>query len=226
MTEAKYEVEIKSLLGGASAAEALRVGLRKIDPSCTLLSSYTQLNNYFEDGDPKRLAKMLAPHLPSEEVERMWQMVDGEKISIRTREMNGIAKIVMKASVGSDSSENGVVRMEIEEPTKGLMFDELNKMVLSAGYRYQAKWSRAREEYQIGDISVCLDKNAGYGYLAEFEKIINDPVHTSKARKEIDKLMHSLELVELPQDRLERMFAYYNKYWPEYYGTDKVFIVE
>ncbi len=226
MAEAKYEIEIKSLLGGASAAEALRAGLRKINPSCTLITSYTQLNNYFEGGDPKRLAKMLAPHLPPEEVERMWQMVDGEKISVRTREMNGIAKIVMKASVGSDSSENGIVRMEIEEPTKGLTFDELNKMVLTAGYRYQAKWSRAREEYHISNISICLDKNAGYGYLAEFEKVINDTAHTAKARKEINKLMHTLGLAELPQDRLERMFAYYNKHWPEYYGTDKVFIVE
>ena len=156
----------------------------------------------------------------------MWKIVEGEKISVRTREMNGIAKIVMKASVGTDSSENGVVRMEIEEPTKGLTFDELDKMVLTAGYRYQAKWSRAREEYQIQDISVCLDKNAGYGYLAEFEKVINDTAHTAKARKEIDKLMQALGVAELPQDRLERMFAYYNKHWPEYYGTDKVFIVE
>lgn len=226
MTEAKYEIEIKSLLGGVSAAEALRAGLKKIDPSCTLLTSYTQLNNYFEGGDPKRLAKMLAPHLPPETVERMWQMVEGEKISVRTREMNGISKIVMKASVGSDSSENGVVRMEIEEPTKGLTFDELNTKMLTAGYRYQAKWSRTREEYQVRDIAVCLDKNAGYGYLAEFEKIVNDPAHTSKARSEIDKLMRALGLVELSQDRLERMFAYYNKHWPEYYGTDNVFNVE
>lgn len=225
MAEAKYEVEVKSLLGGVSAAEALRTGLKKIDPSCTLLTSYTQLNNYFEGGDPKRLANMLAPHLPPEIVERMRRMVEGEKVSVRTREMNGSAKIVMKASVGSDSSDNGVVRMEIEEPMKGLTFDELNTMVLTAGYRYQAKWSRAREEYQIGDISVCLDKNAGYGYLAEFEKVIDDSAHTTRARREIDKLMQALGLAELSQDRLERMFAYYNKHWPEYYGTDKVFIV-
>ena len=226
MADAKYEVEVKSLLGEASAAEALRAGLKKIDPSCTLLTSYTQLNHYFEGGDPERLAKMLAPHLPPETVERMWQIVRGEKISVRTREMNGIAKIVMKASVGNDSSENGVVRMEIEEPTKGLTFDDLNTRMLTAGYRYQAKWSRAREEYRIHDISICLDKNAGYGYLAEFEKVIDDPMHADKVRKEIDKLMRALGLVELPQDRLERMFAYYNKHWPEYYGTDKVFSVE
>ena len=226
MGEAKYEIEVKSLLGEAGAAEALRAGLRKIDPSCKLVSSYTQLNHYFEGGDPKALVERLAPHFAREIVERMRRIASGEKISVRTREVNSIAKIVMKASLGSDSSDNGVVRMEVEEPVAGMTLDALDKEVLAAGYRYQAKWSRAREEYQTKDISVCLDKNAGYGYLAEFEKVIQDPTHAGTARSDIDRLMKALGVVELSQDRLERMFAYYNEHWPEYYGTDKVFSVQ
>jgi len=38
--------------------------------------------------------------------------------------------------------------------------------------------------------------------------------------------MTKLDVEELPQDRLERMFAYYNKNWPEYYGTEKIFVIE
>jgi len=35
--------------------------------------------------------------------------------------------------------------------------------------------------------------------------------------------MAKLGATELTQDRLERMFAYYNANWPAYYGTEKVF---
>jgi hypothetical protein len=45
-------------------------------------------------------------------------------------------------------------------------------------------------------------------------------------RKEIDALMGELGVAELSQDRLERMFKFYNENWPEYYGTDRTFIIE
>jgi hypothetical protein len=38
--------------------------------------------------------------------------------------------------------------------------------------------------------------------------------------------MKSVGAEELNQDRLARMFAFYNAHWPEYYGTEKVFTVE
>jgi adenylate cyclase class IV len=226
MSLPKYEVEVKSLLGSARAADALRSGLKRIDPACTLLTSYTQINHYFVGGDPLKLAEQLAPHLPSDVVSQMRMMAKGEKISLRTREMNGIAKIVMKASVGNDSSANGVARMELEEPVTGMTLAMLDKEVLSVGYTYQAKWSRSREEYRVHDVAVCLDKNAGYGYVAEFEKVIDDGTKTAEAKEEIARVMQTLGVIELPQARLERMFAYYNEHWPEFYGTDKIFNVE
>jgi adenylate cyclase class IV len=73
---------------------------------------------------------------------------------------------------------------------------------------------------------VCFDKNAGYGYLAEFEKIVPHAEALAAARAEIDAVMSELEVEELPQDRLARMFAFYNEHWPEYYGTDKTFTIE
>jgi len=33
-------------------------------------------------------------------------------------------------------------------------------------------------------------------------------------------------LEELDQARLARMFAYYNAHWSEYYGTEKIFVIE
>jgi hypothetical protein len=38
--------------------------------------------------------------------------------------------------------------------------------------------------------------------------------------------MKNLGVEELSQERLQRMFDYYNKNWAEYYGTDKTFSIE
>jgi predicted adenylyl cyclase CyaB len=227
MAKQDYEIEIKSLLGTPEAAEKLRQDLKKIDPSTMCISTYTQLNHYFEGGNPQALADAIAPKLEADDAEKIQRIAkEGKSISVRTREMNGEARIVMKASIGDDSSSNGVMRMELEAPVKGFTLDDLDKEVLAAGYTYQAKWSRTREEYKVNDVAVCLDKNAGYGYLAEFEKVIDDSAHADETKKELVSLMSELGVAELPQDRLERMFAFYNDHWPDYYGTEKIFTVE
>ena len=140
--------------------------------------------------------------------------------------MKDEAKIVMKASIGDDSSSNGIMRMEIEATVPGFTLDALDEEVLKAGYSYQAKWSRTREEYKLKDISVCLDKNAGYGYLAEFEKVIQDGEKAEDTKAYLVGIMEGLGLEELRQDRLERMFTYYNEHWPEYYGTEELFVIQ
>jgi predicted adenylyl cyclase CyaB len=227
MAGGTYEIEIKSLLGTPEAADKLRNDLKKIDPSVTCLSSYTQLNHYFEGGDPQALADKLSPHLAPDDAEQLQKIAqEGKNLSVRAREMNNETRIVMKASIGDDSSSNGVMRMELEAPIKGWTLDQLDNEILSAGYTYQAKWSRAREEYKVKDVSVCLDKNAGYGYLAEFEKVINDAERAEQTKQELAEFMSELGVSELPQDRLERMFSYYNERWPDYYGTEKIFTIE
>jgi adenylate cyclase class IV len=98
-------------------------------------------------------------------------------------------------------------------------------MLISAGFQYQAKWSREREEYACSGISICLDRNAGYGWLAEFEKVVGSEGEVEAARQAVRALMAQFGAQELQQDRLERMFAFYNAHWGEYYGTDKVFTI-
>ena len=73
---------------------------------------------------------------------------------------------------------------------------------------------------------MCIDKNAGYGYVAEFEKIISDPTLADQTKNDIRNELTKLWIEELPQERLERMFAFYNQHRPEYYGTEKTFIIE
>lgn len=220
-----YEVEVKSLLGSSENADALRAKLTTLDSTCVCTNSYTQLNHYFEGGTIASLQTALAPLLSDETNEKLLRIAEeGHHTSVRSRETSGEVRVVVKASLGSDSSANGVTRIEIEEVVP-LTFAELDERILSAGFTYQAKWSRSREEYQLGNVAVCLDKNAGYGYVAEFERVVEDTAQLTKAREDIEALMKALEVTELPQDRLERMFAHYNEHWAEYYGTDKIFVI-
>lgn len=226
----KYEVEVKALLGTPEKANAVRNALQQADPSCALVSKNKQLNHYFEGGALTQLELALAEHLSAEGKAKLADFAARAKgVSIRTRLVSEGSEekilFVIKASVGDDSSQNGVARMELEEPMS-ISLDELDQLLLSAGFSYQAKWSREREEYKTGDMHVTLDKNAGYGWVAEFEKVVNAESDVEAARAEIDALMKAVDAQELPQDRLERMFAHYNAHWQEYYGTDKIFTIE
>lgn len=221
-----YEVEVKSLLGSREDAEELRAAMKKLDPSCTVQSKNKQLNHYFEGGTLAKLAEVLSRSLSGKATARLNDLVaKAKEFSVRTRDKDGTVLIVVKVSVGDDTSQNGVSRMEFEEKMP-LSLEELDELVLSAGFSYQAKWSREREEYVCKGVNVTLDKNAGYGWLAEFELVVDSADKVGKAEHDIRNLMQSLFVSELKQDRLERMFAFYNKHWPEYYGTDKVFTIE
>ena len=221
----QYEVEIKSLLGDEEQANLLRGKLENLDANFALLSTNKQLNHYFTGGDLSRLAEAVAPHLSADANKKLQDLASKAKdFSVRTREKDGTVLLVAKVSVGSDSSSNGVARMEFEEKAD-LSLEDLDQLLLNAGFEYQAKWSREREEYLCKGVNVCLDHNAGYGWLAEFEKVVSDESKLDDARREVKALMRECGVEELPQDRLERMFQFYNAHWSDYYGTNKVFTI-
>jgi len=219
-----YEIEIKSLLGEKENADSLRVRIN--EKGGALVAKNNQLNHYFVVSDVTKFKEILASHVSAEKKPLFEKILsEGNNFSIRTRDTDGEVKLVVKASIGSDSSSNGVSRMEFEDKIN-ISLDELDKLLLDAGLQYQAKWSREREEYKLGDMNVCLDKNAGYGYLAEFEKVVEDKSSADVVKTSLTEAMNEFGVSELPQDRLERMFAYYNENWRDYYGTDKVFTIE
>jgi adenylate cyclase class IV len=133
---------------------------------------------------------------------------------------------VVKASVDDTTSENGTARLEFEAVIPNLTLDQLDKQVLDSGFTYQAKWSRERQDFSFKGLNVSIDKNAGYGYLAEFETIVKEMEKADEAKISLRKIMQDLGVAELPQDRLARMFDYYNKNWQNFYGTDKTFIID
>ncbi|OGG60536.1 hypothetical protein A3C86_01645 [Candidatus Kaiserbacteria bacterium RIFCSPHIGHO2_02_FULL_49_16] len=229
-----YEVEVKTLLGSKERAEEVRGAMRKADASCTFVSKNKQLNHYFASGQLSVLEKSVSPQLSKDARTRFHDIAQkAEEFSVRTREkdpsttLGASAEVflVVKASVSDSSSANGISRIEFEEKVS-VSLDALDKIILENGFKYQAKWSREREEYLCKGVNVTLDKNAGYGWLAEFERVVDDENQLGTAEKQVRALMKELGVEELPQDRLERMFAFYNKHWKDYYGTEKIFHVE
>ena len=235
---AHFEVEVKSLLGEADQALALKKKMCDLDPACACVATNKQLNHYFQGGDIHKLYEKVEHLFSGEQHDKFKKIVDkGSDFSVRTRQKaKGEASpdgtyrddevlLVVKASMDGGTSENTVSRMEFEETT-AISLGELDALVQEAGYEYQAKWSREREEYTYKGANVSLDKNAGYGYLAEFEKIVDEEHQIDEVRKEIDTLMQELGVEELSQERLARMFEHYNQNWPDYYGTDKTFVIK
>ncbi len=227
MVENLLEIEIKTLLGSKENAEALKIAMKAFDPSVALVGTNKQLNHYFVGGDVVKLEESFSGLLSGEGLERFRKIMhEGQNISLRTRKADEVVLFVVKASIDDTTSANGTARIEFESKM-AMTLDDLDGKLLASGCAYQAKWSRDREEYAFSDgTHICIDRNAGYGYLAEFERVVSDATSVEMVKKDLRVLMEKLGVVELPQDRLERMFAHYNENWREYYGTEKTFTVE
>jgi predicted adenylyl cyclase CyaB len=223
---ASYEIEIKCLLGEEDRARELVSRMKDLDDGLALENQEAQKNHYFVAGRLADLAAKLEPALRPGETEEIRRLEEKTvDYSVRSRENRQGVLLVIKAAVDDTTSANGTARRELEIPVD-LPLQELDDLILSAGFSYQAKWSRERSLYRFRDAAVSIDKNAGYGYLAEFEKIIEDETKAEETKENLRRMIQELELAELDQERLGRMFQYYNEHWPEYYGTDKIFIVE
>lgn len=223
---AHYEIEIKSLLGEKEKAEALKAKMCELDPATACVSKNVQLNHYFEGGDVMSLYEV-AKDLFDEEQRVKFKKVaeEGSDFSVRTRQRDEEVLLVVKAALDGGTSANSVTRLEFEEPVN-LSLEALDKLLLESGFSYQAKWSREREEYTYKGATVCIDKNAGYGHLAEFEKIVAHGESVDGVRADLEALMAELGVEELGQERLARMFAHYNDNWADYYGTEKTFNID
>ena len=223
---AHYEIEVKSLLGDKEQADKLRKEMCERDPSCACTSTNKQLNHYFKDGNIEKLFEQTKHLFDAEAVKKFEKIAEkGTDFSVRSRQKDDEVLLVVKASMDEGNAINSVSRMEFEENVD-VSLDELDALIQQAGYTYDSKWSREREEYIYKGVNVTIDRNAGYGYLTEFEKVTEDESDIAEIRKEIADLMNELSVEELPHDRHDRMYAHYRKNWPEYYGTDKIFNIE
>lgn len=223
----KYEVEIKVLLTTKENRDKFKEKITHKLIDLKKVWNNSQLNHYFENWDFDKLKEKITLLIPKSKKQSFENIIDiSWKHSVRTRFVDGDSILVIKLSVWSDTSANWVNRLEWEYRFTDMKIEELDKILLGSNFPYQAKWSRDREEYESRDINITIDKNAWYGYLSEFEIVVDTEKEAEKAEERIRKLLEELDVKELSQKRLARMFDFYNKNWEDYYGTEKFFNIK
>jgi predicted adenylyl cyclase CyaB len=227
MAKKNLEIEVKVLLGKKENADNLLERLKSNDSEVNLLEKSSQLNHYYLPGDFQKLKEFVNQYLDDSQKEYFEEIVfKGSNHSIRSRWINDKVLLVLKAGRNKEEQgANGSNRMEIEVEVP-LSIEELDSLIMKADFMPQSKWSRQREEYKYKGMHVCIDKNAGYGYVAEFERVVPKTADADKVRQGILNVISELGLEELDAARLDRMFSYYNSHWSEYYGTENTFTLE
>lgn len=230
MTGEQYEVEVKTLLGDDhKQAHAFVRKLKEHDPALQQTGQSNQLNHYFDSGgDAQKLPTAVGKYLSKKDLTAFKKILsEAKSFALRTRDADGKVLLVAKASKEEgEDDQHALERLEGEYQTTAKNIDELDDAIQSAGYGFLSKWSRERREYRYKGLTACIDKNAGYGFVAELEKVVDSRDAAEQARAEILAELKRLGLVELSQERVGRMFEYYNQHWPEYYKTDKTFVIE
>lgn len=226
-TANQYEVEVKTLLGSQAAADRFIDTLKQHDDALAQTGQSNQLNHYFDSaGDLVALRKAVKPFLNAQDQTALDEILRQSKtFALRTRDADGQIRLVVKAAKGEGDNQHALERLEGEYETTASDIDTLDQAIQTAGYGFLSKWSRDRREYRYKDYTVTVDRNAGYGYVAEIEKIVPDSDQAERTRQDILAELESLGAEELSQERVGRMFEYYNQHWPEYYRTDKTFTV-
>lgn len=222
----QYEIEIKTLLGSQQKSDELLAEVTRRDPSTKLVSEQKQLNHYYHGGNLASLAKGVAAHITPEQAKALSDIAARAKsINVRTRKKNDTVLLIVKGSLDNVSAVHSHQRMEFEAPVN-MPIDELDALVEQTGWQLEAKWQADRKIYDTMGLTLDMFFTPGYGYMAEFEKVVEADEDRESAHQKLVDTMESLGVEELPNPRLERMFAYYNQHWREYYGTDNIFVVE
>lgn len=222
----QYEIEIKSLLGSQEATDAVLLRVGQLDHDCAIASTQKQLNHYFKDGDLATLVTAFRSMLTPDQVATLTEISKrATSINVRSRQKNDEVLLIVKGSLDATSAVHSHQRMEFEAPL-AITIEQLDEMILSTGWRLEAKWQAERTIYAALGLTLDVFFTPGYGYMIEFEKVVADDTDRETAHQQVVAVMNQLGVSELPNDRLERMFAYYNEHWPEYYGTRNIFTIE
>lgn len=223
MMPKSYEIEVKSLLSSQKELDSILKKLKSNDPNLRLISESYQLNHYFIGTFSAESISQFSKLISKEELFEITELINNCKsYNVRTRFSNDTVYLILKGSIRGSSAIHGKNRAEFETVVN-LDIEQLDNKLLQAGFKVQSKWSITRTKYSYLDIVVDLCFTPGYGYFVELEKVVHSTKDIKTAEQEIYKAMQYLGLIELDQNRLDKMFEYYNKNWQKYYKTNKNF---
>lgn len=221
------KIEVKIRLKSEIEISDLLAKLSQKDQNFELVKKESQKNNYFVNVDLGALTANLNDFLDLSEQEILKEiMLYAAHVSISTREIDG--EIVILRIISSNGSKETVtndLKNKFEKEIT-LSLDELDRLIINSKGIFKAKWSRHTAIYKFLDYTVSIDKNAGYGYICEIEKVVELEIDEENVLEEINKLINELSHSPLEKSELDRMFEYYVEHWEEYYETEKTFELE
>jgi predicted adenylyl cyclase CyaB len=228
-----FEVEIKCLLTKLEEVNLVKEKLQQQYPNLKYKAEHKQRNHYFHpEGDLVLLGEKIKPFLSEEKYQELCVINNSEiaNYTLRSREIDS-KKVILVLKIQLQSSNydvtNAKCRREFEVEIPNFTLQQLDDLIISCNYKYMSKWSRSRIEASLEeDLNICFDKNSGYGYIIEIEKIVQNEQKIIEALTELKNIAHKLGLEEINDDRLERMFNFYNQNWRDFYETDKVFNIQ
>lgn len=167
----------------------------------------------------KFLKKNKAKFLGQEKQENYYYQASG-KNDFRIRKTDNCAFIILKKGWMHDDD-----REEIEIKIDRKDFQKADKIFTSLGFKYDTKWYRVRKEYRYKDFNISIDFNAGYGWIAEIEKIVRKG-HEEKAKKDILQLARIVNIKPASKSLFDKMYKYYKNNWPYYFDSKTTFDIK
>ncbi len=128
---------------------------------------------------------------------------------LRTQKSDSHAKIWLKKGKIHDE-----FREEIEVKLNKEDFEKANKIFEAIGLNTKIKFYRLRNQFNWGNIKVCLDYTKGYGYIIELEKLSNNQEKQSTL-EELKKKLNELNIQLTTKQDFEDKFKHYEQNWRE-----------
>lgn len=139
------------------------------------------------------------------------------KNDLRIRRTDKEAYLILKKGWMHDSN-----RDEVEIRVDRKDFLRLDEILRSLGFEYDTKWYRKRKEYKYKKFNITIDFNAGYGWIAEIELMVNSG-NEDKAKKAILALAKEIGIEPASKVLFDKMYHYYKKNWQHYIETKSTF---
>lgn len=166
--------------------------------------------------DVDKLKNLIESHYPEAikiERKQLNHFFNTGKERTRWDSLDGVSYVVK-------DNANGLVRGESETSHYDLSQDELNHILLTSySYTLQAKWSRLRTDYKIGNFTISVNLNSGYRGVCEVETLLESKEESESALEDCRAILAQLGLEELDSELLEQMFSFYNQNWQDFYAT-------
>ncbi|OGD66447.1 hypothetical protein A3F08_01220 [Candidatus Berkelbacteria bacterium RIFCSPHIGHO2_12_FULL_36_9] len=174
-----------------------------------------------KSADKTRLEKFLKKSkakLTKSETQDNWYYVAPGKNDLRIRRNDKEAFLILKKGWMHDT-ERDEIEVKVTRPD----FERLDEIFVALGYKYDTKWYRKRLEYKLKSFNITIDFNAGYGGVAEIEKVVKNNNEVEKAKKDISDFAKEVGIEPATKELFNKMYTYYKKNWKKYYTTKTTF---